>query len=370
MRKVKDAPARRLVNAAVLHADQAVLDDVGNADAVLASGLVQLPDDVRRLHLLAVERRRRAGLEVDADVFRRVRGLHRRNAHLEEPRLVVLRLVGGIFEIEALVAQVPQVLILRVIRLARDPQRHVMRLGVVDLLVAGFDVPFAPGRDDRHVRREAFDGELEADLVVAFARRAVTDCVGALRQRDLGEFLADHGTREGGAEQVLFVFRPHFQRRDDDPVHHFVDEVGHDQLGGAGFESFFLQPFQFVALSDVARNGDDLGIVVVLLQPGNDDRSVKAARVRQYDFSDVSLLHAFFLRVCVFFRYGAQTCRPERKTAARLPSFVRFAVGTATSRVAADASFRSASFLCRTWAAVCGPQVFERKLRLLCVTIP
>ena len=42
---VQDRAARCLINAAALHADQTVLDDVEDADAVLAAELVQLLDE-------------------------------------------------------------------------------------------------------------------------------------------------------------------------------------------------------------------------------------------------------------------------------------------------------------------------------------
>ena len=45
MRFVQDGAARGLVNAAALHADQAVLDHIIQADAVAAADLVQLGDD-------------------------------------------------------------------------------------------------------------------------------------------------------------------------------------------------------------------------------------------------------------------------------------------------------------------------------------
>lgn len=44
------------------------------------------------------------------------------NAQLEEAGLIVLRLVGGVLEVETLVAQVPQVLILGVVGLTVDLQ--------------------------------------------------------------------------------------------------------------------------------------------------------------------------------------------------------------------------------------------------------
>ena len=55
MRFVQDGAARGLVNAAALHADQAVLDHIIQADAVAAADLVQLGDDGRSFQLFAVQ---------------------------------------------------------------------------------------------------------------------------------------------------------------------------------------------------------------------------------------------------------------------------------------------------------------------------
>ena len=62
---------------------------------------------------------------------------------------------------------------------------------------------------------------------------------------------------------------------------HLIGEVGNDELARAGLERLFLQPVQLVALPDVGGDGNDLGIVVVLLQPRNDDRGIQTARNRR-----------------------------------------------------------------------------------------
>ena len=110
--KVQDGAARRLVHAAVLHADEAVLHDVDDADAVRAADGVELLDDLRGLHALAVDGDGRALLEVDGDIGGLVRGLEGGNAHFQEAGLVIVGLVRGVLEIEALMAQVPEVLVL------------------------------------------------------------------------------------------------------------------------------------------------------------------------------------------------------------------------------------------------------------------
>ena len=138
-------PPGGLVHAPVLHAHQPVLHDVQQADAVGAAQLVELADDVAGLHLLAVHCHGHALLKVQGDVGGLVRGLHGGDAHLQEAGLVVLGLVGGVLQVQALVGQVPEVLILGVVGLPADLQGDVVGLGVVDLLVPAFDVPLRQG---------------------------------------------------------------------------------------------------------------------------------------------------------------------------------------------------------------------------------
>ena len=117
------------------------------------------------------------------------------------------------------------------------------------------------------------------------------DGVGAFGQRDLGELLADDGPRKGGAEQVLLILGIHHDGRDDNLVAHLVGEVGDDELARAGLDGLFLQTVELVALADVGRDGDDLRIIVIFLQPGNDDGRIETARVGQNDFLDLALIH-------------------------------------------------------------------------------
>ena len=72
VRRVQDRAARRLVDAARLHADVAVLDEVDAADAVLAAESVQPLEQRHRSEPLPVDRDRIAGLEVDLDRLRLV----------------------------------------------------------------------------------------------------------------------------------------------------------------------------------------------------------------------------------------------------------------------------------------------------------
>ena len=67
-----------------------------------------------------------------------------------------------------------------------------------------------------------------------------------------------------------------------------------NQVALAQYPSFGtarVRHVELVALADVGRDGDDLRIVVIFLQPGNDDGRIETARVGQNDFLDLALIH-------------------------------------------------------------------------------
>ena len=108
MRRVQDRAAGRLVNAARLHADVAVLDQVDAADAVFRADVVQRCQELSRREPLAVHRDRIAASVIDLDVLRPVRRLFHRPAPDEHIRR---RLLPRIFEDAAFVADVKQIAI-------------------------------------------------------------------------------------------------------------------------------------------------------------------------------------------------------------------------------------------------------------------
>ena len=189
-------------------------------------------------------------------------------------------------------AQVPQVFVLRVVGLPGDLQGHVVGLGVVDLLVPRLDVPDSPGSKNLHLRSKSLDGKLKSYLVVALAGAAVSDGVGALRLGDLHQTLCYDGPGKGGAQKIPFIVGAHHHGGDDHVVHHLIGEILHIELGCAGLDGLFLQAIQLGALSHVAGNGDDLRIIIVFLQPGDDDGGVQSAGVGQHHFFDLFLRHS------------------------------------------------------------------------------
>src|SRR5699024_7898002 len=86
------------------------------------------------------------------------------------------------------------------------------------------------------------------------------------------------------------LYLPSFPtRRSSDLVvfHIVLFQVQHVQLGSAGLDGLFFQAVQLGALAHVAGNGDDFAVVVVFLQPGDDDGGIQTAGVSQYYFLDV-----------------------------------------------------------------------------------
>src|SRR5699024_8146376 len=272
-------------------------------------------------HLLAVHGGWDALFKVDGHIGGHVGGLLGADAQLQEAGLVVLGLVGGVFQVHALVGQVPEVLVLGVVGLAADAQGDVVGLGVVDLLVAALDVPLAPGGDDGHIGAEGLQGQLKADLVVALAGAAVADGVGALLDGDVGQSLGDAGPGKRSAQQIVLVLGAELQGGEDVIFDKVLFQVQHIQLGRTGLFGLFFQAVQLGALAHVARHGDDLAVVVVFFQPGDDDGGIQPTGIGQHDLFDVLLfLHDGSL---LFRRLAGFTLSAARPVGAVLRAVLR-----------------------------------------------
>ena len=202
MREHDQRAAGSLVAAARLHADEAILHQVDAPDPVLGADRVQRLEQLERLHLLAVDRDRHALLETDghfAGLVGRFRGT------LGQHPDVVRRGVGRIFERPAFVRDVPDIAVAAVDLGGRCRDRHVVLAGVLDGVLARNDVPFAPWRDHRQLRRQRLVGQLEADLIVALAGAAVRQGVAAGGERDFHLLLGQQRPGDRGAEQILVL---------------------------------------------------------------------------------------------------------------------------------------------------------------------
>ena len=82
---------------------------------------------------------------------------------------------------------------------------------------AAGQVPFAPWGDDLDVRLQRVIAELETDLIVALAGRAMGDRIGADLLGDLDLPLGDQRARDRGAQQVLaLIQRVGAEHREDE----------------------------------------------------------------------------------------------------------------------------------------------------------
>ena len=155
-------------------------------------------------------------------------------------------------------------------------------LRVAERVLARHDVPFAPRRDHRELRREREIGELEAHLIVALAGAAVRERIGAEPFGAPHLTGRDQGSRQRGAEQVAaLVDGSGAQRGEAEVAHERQAQVLHHhvaraELAGPGFESF-----QLGALADVGTVANDLA-AVVLAEPLHDDAGVEPARIGEH----------------------------------------------------------------------------------------
>ena len=231
---VEDSSGGSLVYAAALHADETVLNYVEQSDSVLSAELVQLLNESYRVALNSVNRDRNTLFKMNRHICGLVGSLFGRYAEFEEAFLVVVRLVRRRLEVETLVRQVPDVLVLGIVRLAVDLKRYVVCLGVVDLLVTRLDVPLSPRSDYRHVRSKRLYCQFEANLVVALSGAAVADRVRALFKRDFNESLCDTGASVRRAEQVVLVFCVSLEAGPDVFFYVFAAQVFNVELRRAG----------------------------------------------------------------------------------------------------------------------------------------
>src|SRR5207244_8941430 len=78
------------------------------------------------------------------------------------------------------------------------------------------DRPLAPRRDDLQLRRQRLIGQLESDLIVPFARAAVSQRIATRSQSDLNLLAGDQRPRARRAEEIVaLVNRTGLQDREE-----------------------------------------------------------------------------------------------------------------------------------------------------------
>ena len=164
--------------------------------------------------------------------------------------------------------------------------RDAMLLSVGHEFFTREQVPLAPGCDHLDLRHEGIGAELETHLVVALARGAVGDGFRPCLSCDLDKTLRDERTRDRGAEQVLpLVDGIGPEHRKDVVTRELLAQVLDVDLFHAHGLGLCTRRRDFLALSDIRGEGDDLALIGIL-EPFQNDRSIQSARVGEDDLVD------------------------------------------------------------------------------------
>ena len=274
---VEDCSSRSLIYPSALHAHKSILYDIDDSDAVLSTLLVKGKENVCRLHLLSVQGHRYALLEIQCDVFRLIWSINGAYSHFQESLLFILRLVSCILQVKAFMGKVPDVLILGVVGLLVDLKRNIVLLCVFDLFLSALDVPDSPRGDDRHIWSEMLDGKLESYLVVSLSCASVDNCICSFLDCDFTETLCNARAGCAGSKKVFFIYSSCLHGWNDVVLHVVIHQVQGIELGCTGLYGLLLQTFQLICLSYITCNSNDFRIVIVLLEPWNDDGCIETA---------------------------------------------------------------------------------------------
>ncbi|MNW58237.1 hypothetical protein D3C74_360860 [compost metagenome] len=116
--------------------------------------------------------------------------------------------------------------------------------------------------------------QLKANLVIPFTRSAVSDGCSPFCTSDIHHAFSDQWTSDTCAEQVLsFIKGTCLEHWIDEIFREFIAQIVDVYFGSASSECFFLQAIQFVLLSDIRCEGDNLSIIC-FFQPFQNYRCV------------------------------------------------------------------------------------------------
>ena len=200
--------------------------------------------------------------------------------------MVIIGLVGRIFQFQAFMADVPQVAVAAVAGIRGERKVDAVGLAVGDFGFPGIQGPLivSPCGDNLDVGSQRLDAKLETDLVVALAGSAVADGDSAFFAGNLHQLFGDQGAGHGSAQQVfVFVNSVGLYAGNDIIVAEFIHHVQNIQLGSAAELRPLFQAVQFFFLSAVDADTDDL-IIEVFLQPGDNGGSIQSAGISQNYF--------------------------------------------------------------------------------------
>ena len=164
--------------------------------------------------------------------------------------------------------------------------RHVVGVGIGDLVGTALQVPLANRGDNLELGVEGLDGGLKTDLIVTFASAAVGD-VG--RAKLLGKQRA----RQGGEQRILILV--HGVCGDgfgQELIGELVAQVEHLAIENAQVERLLLLGIQSgLFLAHVAADANDIEILLVL-EPLDTYGCIKTTGICENDFF---LAHGCFL---------------------------------------------------------------------------
>ena len=187
--------------------------------------------------------------------------------------------------------EMPEVLIFGIVGFTVDLQGNIVRFGVINFFIAGLDIPFTPRRNDCHIRRKCLDRQLKTHLVVSLTRTAVTDCIGTLRLCNFYQALCNAGAGMRSAKKIIFVFGVGFQTGPNIVFNIILLQIFNIQFRRARFQRLFFQAVKLRTLSNVARYCNDFAVIVIFLQPWNNDGRIQSAGIGENYFFNLIFLH-------------------------------------------------------------------------------
>src|SRR5262249_40588360 len=132
--------------------------------------------------------------------------------------------------------------------------------------------------------------EFETDLIIAFARRAVSKRAGLFSS---GHFDHAFGNERAGyarAEEILaFINRAGLNHGENKIAREFLLQIDNVTLGSAGFFGLGLKTFELLFLTNIGAERNDFR-VVPFFDPGKNDRSIEPARICQNNFHPGKLM--------------------------------------------------------------------------------
>ena len=146
-------------------------------------------------------------------------------------------------------------------------------------------MPIAHGRDDFEFGCQSSQGHLETYLIVARRRAAMRDAAGAKLARHQRDGLRLHDALGADAERVQL---PASHVAHDQKAQHLLEVIGARidlvVLARAKGEGSFMQSAGRgrIDATRIHRDGDDRPLVL-LLEPGNEERGVETARIGEND---------------------------------------------------------------------------------------